>query len=243
MEDKNICQEVFEKIKAGHIKPKPRWEFLLKNYIFWSMFVLSLVVGALAISVIIFMAQNDDWDLYEKLSGGLLNFIFATLPYFWLVVMIAFIIIADYYLRHTKTGYRYNLMLIVIISVGSSAMLGALAHSAGLGRIIVDTMSVKIPIYENLNFNRAKMWIQPERGLLAGTIVNLLDEHNFGLDDFTSRSWIIFAEDARLRERAKIEVGENIKLIGVLLEAGEFKAMEIRPWGKTCIMDVCKINH
>ena len=165
MEDKNICDEVFEKIKASHIKPKPRWECLLKNYIFWGLFVLSLIVGALAVSVIIFMVQNDDWDLHEKLSGDLLNFIFATLPYFWLIVMVAFITIADYYIRHTRTGYRYNLMLIIVISIGSSAMLGAMAHSAGLGRIIVDVMSAKIPLYENLNFNRAKMWIQPEKRL------------------------------------------------------------------------------
>ena len=41
----------------------------------------------------------------------------------------------------------------------------------------------------------------------------------------------------------KIEIGENIKLIGELLEAGRFRAMEIRPWGKTCIMETCKINH
>jgi hypothetical protein len=242
MEDKNICQETFEKIKASHIKPKPRWEFLLKNYIFWSMFILSLIIGALAVSVIIFMAQNDDWDLYEKLSGGLLNFVFATLPYFWLIVMIAFIAIADYYFHHTRTGYRYNLLLIIVISIGSSAMLGAIAHSVGLGKIIVDTMSVKIPIYENLNFNRAKMWIQPENGLLAGTIINLLNDENFGLDDFTSHSWIIFAHNAKLKDRAKIEIGENIKLIGELLDDGGFRAIEIRPWGRTCIMNTCKIN-
>ena len=34
MQDKDISREVFNKIEGKHLKPKPRWEFLAKNYRF-----------------------------------------------------------------------------------------------------------------------------------------------------------------------------------------------------------------
>jgi len=241
MNDINIGQEVVKKIKAENLKPKPRWSFLLKNYVFWSFFVISLIVGSLAMAVIIFMIRINDWDLCERLTGSLLSLIIFTLPYFWLLVLTVFIFIAYYYLRHTKTGYRYSLVMIVAITIGTSAVLGVIAHSAGLGKIIAEAMSERIPMYGNLEFNRAKMWIQPERGLLAGTIIDMFDDDNFSLSDFTSQPWNIDAKKAIMRNDIKINIGENIKIIGEKIDDGIFQALEIRPWGSKCVASRCRM--
>lgn len=237
----HLCQEVVEKIKAENLKPKPRWSFLLKNYVFWSFFIISLVVGSLAMAVIIFMIRINDWDLYKRLTGDFFSLVIATLPYFWLLVLAIFIFIAYYYLRHTKTGYRYSLAMIIAITIGTSAVLGVIAHSAGFGKIIFETMSEKIPIYGNLDFNRAKMWIQPEKGLLAGTIIDLLDERNFSINDFTSQPWNIDAEKAIWQSGLKMNIGENIKIIGEKIDDGFFHALEVRPWGTKCVASKCQM--
>jgi len=94
MNDKNISQKVLEAIKNQKIVPKPKWTFLLKENLMWAFGIASLIVGGLAFAVIIHMVRNNDWDVYQDISGGLLQFILLTLPYFWIVFLALFIFIA-----------------------------------------------------------------------------------------------------------------------------------------------------
>jgi heme/copper-type cytochrome/quinol oxidase subunit 2 len=114
MKTEELSQKVLETIKDKHLKPKPKWEFMLKNYIIWILSITSLVVGSFAFAVIIYMVRNSNWDLYQNLSGNLLGLILASLPYFWFIFLIIFILISYYNFRHTKSGYRYKFYLIVV---------------------------------------------------------------------------------------------------------------------------------
>lgn len=242
MESDKLCQETINKIKEKHLKPKPRWEFILRNYVFWFIFAISLIIGSLAMSVIIHMIKYGDWDLHDRLSGGLINFIIITMPYIWLVIFGLLIFTSYYYLHNTKSGYRYGLAAVITISLFISFVFGSTAFWAGFDEVIINNVYEKVPLYENLTFNRAKMWVQPEKGLLAGTIVEMSDEENFGLHDFTSRTWQINSDRANLKDRAKILIGENIKLIGELVDEDEFRAIEIRPWGSMCTCSHCALR-
>ena len=68
MTKKSISKKILQKIRKEQIKPKPKWEFLLKNYVFWGAFILSIIVGGLASSVAIFRLVNNDWDIMHKLG-------------------------------------------------------------------------------------------------------------------------------------------------------------------------------
>ena len=83
----DISRDVLKTIEEKHIKPKPRWTFLLKDYAIWILGAFSLIVGSLAFSVIIYMLKNNDWEVYRHLSGSLPGFVVITMPYFWLIFL------------------------------------------------------------------------------------------------------------------------------------------------------------
>jgi hypothetical protein len=243
MEEKNISQEVFDKIETKHLKPKPRWEFLAKNYVFWGLFVLSIFIGSLAVSAIIFMAANNDWDLHDRLDGNWVNFIFDTLPYFWLLLLAVFTFVAYYYLRHTRSGYRYSLFLIIGLTISASVFFGLLSFVAGFGEFLDQDLNENMPFYRSFTLNRAKMWIQPERGILAGTIKDFLGQDDFNLEDFTSQVWLVKSGVAIKNQKVKFIIGENVKIVGEKIGELEFRAFDIRPWGKTCIKNKCRVDR
>jgi hypothetical protein len=75
--------------------------------------------------------------------------------------------------------------------------------------------------------------MQPKRGLLAGTIIETeLPENNFKLMDLDNNRWKIEASKVIWKGKITPIIGLKIKLIGKLIDANNFKAMEIRPWQK-----------
>ena len=83
MSENNIPNQVLEKIK--NIRPTPRWQFLLRDYSVWILGAVSLALGSLSFSVVLFMLANNDWDIYSEISNSFFKFLLITLPYFWLV--------------------------------------------------------------------------------------------------------------------------------------------------------------
>ena len=111
----DITKKIIDKIKQGQIKPRPKWEFLLKNYVIWALFAISIFIGSLATSVVIFMILNDGWGDFSNLSTG--KAIILNIPYFWLAILALFLIVAYLNIKHTKKGYKYNPYLIMLLSV------------------------------------------------------------------------------------------------------------------------------
>ncbi len=89
----------------------------------------------------------------------------------------------------------------------------------------------KIPYYNRLVYSCEEQWMQPKRGLLAGTIIETeLLENNFILMDLNNNRWKIEASNAIWKRKITPATGLKIKLIGKLMGGNNFKAMEIRPW-------------
>lgn len=214
---KDLSQEILKKIKHDKIQPKPRWQFLLKDVFVWGLGGISLVIGSLASSVVIYMILNNDWEEYMHLSDSLFEFIFITLPYFWLLLLVLFIIIVEYNIRNTKKGYKLNLPVLTFGTVFFSVLFGAFLYSAGIGKAIDNKLAENIPTYDkffNKDNQRMKMWMRPEKGVLMGVIVTMDDERYFRISDFRDEVWNIFAEEAILPSQMEIQIGYGVKLIG-----------------------------
>ncbi len=246
MKNKNISQEILETIKEKKITPKPKWQFLFKNYFIWAITGIFLIIGGLSAAVIIYMIDNNDWDLYQQASDSLLGFIFATLPYFWILFLILFVFIADYNFRQTKGGYRYGLTKIILSTVLFSLILGFLFYNIGLARTI-DRVFNDIPIYERIMEHRHQIWMQPNRGLLVGQVLSARDENNFILKDLNGEDWQVFCcRDMVIEE--KLEKGLKIRAIGQEKENNNFEALKIMPligrkWMMKEIMPSSRINR
>jgi len=231
MNEKELSQKVLEKIKEEKIQPKAKWEFLLKESLVWVLGTISLIVGGLAFSVVIHMSLTNDWDVYEYISESFLGFLFGTLPYFWLLFLALFVFIADYNFRHTKTGYRHKLYVIVTGSIITSMLLGGIFYVVGMGRTIDRALSENAPQYYHIMNHRRALWGHPERGLLSGVVVELVDEDNFKLKDMKNSVWMIDGDDAvMIGGMELIKEGERLRVIGKRFDDNNFKAIRIMPW-------------
>lgn len=226
----DLIREVLEKIKAKNIKPKPKWEFIFKEYLIWILAGFSLLVGSLAVAVIIHMIRNNDWDLYRKVSGGLAPFIFATPPYFWLLILAAFIALAYYNFKHTKSGYRFSLRLLVAGSILASVFLGIFFYNVGLGWTIDKVFSAGLPFYDRLIFHRRMIWDRPEKGFLAGKIISDLGGGDFRLKDLDDKIWMVHRQISSTTPWVRSREREMIKIIGEPVDGFNFRVKQIRPW-------------
>ncbi len=224
MTDKNLSQKVLETIKNKHIKPKPRWEFLLKNSAIWTVFVLSILVGSLASSVIIFLLRHD--PSATALAAHPLKDLMLKIPYFWIVILVIFLLIAFYNAKHTKRGYRYNSYLIIIISILVSFILGVGIYVTRGAEKIEDSFYKKIPAYRQITDQRGKMFIDPQAGRLAGHIIDIKD-NTIQIQCCYDQVWkIVLLDDAYI----DLELGMRVRLLGEQISDNQFQATDILPW-------------
>ncbi len=226
----NLSEKVLKMIKKDKIKPKPRWEFLLKNYVIWLAGFMALLIGGLATAVIIHMFKNNDWDVYKYINDSLAGFIFVTLPYFWLVFLGIFIFVIYYNFKHTRTGYRYQLSTLVVAVIFISVILGSLFYQLGLGRAVDDVLGDKLPLYRQFLNQRQKIWRQPERGLLAGVVTAINAPNDFYLRDFGGQQWYVFGREADIFGPVMIAPGNSLKIVGDIVGEMEFRAEIIGPF-------------
>ncbi len=236
---KSLSKSILEEIKRNNIKPSLKWKFVLRNYLLWATGIIMIIIGGLSSSVIFYMLINNDWNVYNKFGTGFINFVFITMPYFWLIFLFLFLFMADYYIRNTKYGYRFSLIKIVLLSIFASIIMGVLFYSFGIGKIIDNEFSKRISIYNKLTYDRERAWMKPEKGLLIGVISSIDDNNNFIVKSLDNHNWNIKGEDILIRKMVDFSVGGRVKIIGEIKEDEVFIAKDVRPWigrsVKSCI--------
>ncbi len=226
-----LSQTVLKKIEEERIRPYPKWRFILRRSFITTLFVMSILLGSLASGVAIFQLTHAEWDLYQHFTHSILEFTVLIVPYFWLVFMIGFTAFTIYFFRHTERGYRYSAIGLALASIAVSVAGGFLFYKMGLSERLEAVFQDRIPIYRTLQERRMKLWVSPERGLLAGKIIEVMPGKKFKLRDFRGNSWlIVFGEDILWRRGLSPTKNLQIKIIGQIQKKGVFIAKEIRPW-------------
>ncbi len=214
IKDDKFDSGILNTIKEKKIKPKAKWTFLLKNYVVWAFGIISLIFGSIAISVIIYLIKNNDWDLYTELSGSLLEFVLLTMPYFWMVFLAVFIFVINYNIKHTKRGYKFSLSVIFSASIFISIFLGVLFFNIGLGRALDDVLGERVSFYDTIINPRVRMWDNPEAGRLVGMIIEEISANEFQLLDRHKKEWLINVVNVETPLDTRIERGCPVKLTG-----------------------------
>lgn len=224
MENKDISQMALQKIKEGGIKPIPKNFFNFKRVIFWSLVFFSIIVGIVSFAILLSILFTNDWYLYNKLGLG---FIFKSLPYFWVLALILFTILGDFYYRRTSFGYRYKTTTIVGVYILITIFFGSILHIIGIGKGVEESFHRNIPIYHGFMFDRDEFWSHPEEGFISGQII-LIDGNLIRIIDIKNNIWVIETNDAFIGRKVKIQEGEFVKIIGGFGD-GIFIAEQIRP--------------
>lgn len=226
--------EILKNIEDKKIKPKSKWVFLAKDYLVWGLFVLATLVGAMAISVIIFIINDNDWDIYKYLQKSIWAYFLILMPYFWIIILGILSFLAYFNYTHTRKGYLLNPYLVIFGSILFSIILGWALFAVGASQKIDKIFAQKIPYYKNTEMYKNVFWNNPAKGLLAGEIIQINDSNSFLLRDLEDNSWQIVGENIIWKEKVAAVAGEKIKIIGQIKEANLFRAQEVRPWGCGC---------
>ena len=234
MSKQNNAKKILEQIKKEDIRPKPKWVYLVKNSSFWLLFAISVIFGSISIGTIFFSIFNTDWDVYKMINKSFPYYFLMVLPYFWLLILIAFIFFAYKNYKQTKTGYRTNPFLIVSYSIFGSIFIGTIFYLIGFGQLIESKFSDNIPHYKVLFERRMLVWNNPENGLLAGEITDLNDD-NFYIKSLSGDKWKIIDDTALWKRKIDRSIGKNVKIIGKKIGSDLFLAKEIRPWIGKCM--------
>ena len=226
---KDIASSIMEKIEDGAIKPRPRWEFLLKNYSIWFMGILAVVVGSVATSSIIFAIRNADWFLYRRLSDSFLIHVFKVMPFLWIGFLVLFVLIAIYQIKHTKRGYKYSLAIIVLGNIVVSMILGSVLYVFGFGHLIDVYAGRFVPSYQAIEERREEMWTQPENGLLAGIVLGTSTKDVL-LQDFAGGTWNIATDRLEPVDMMILSLAQEVAVVGNVISTSTFEACAVRPW-------------
>lgn len=220
----NLGQKIIDKIQNTHLEPKPRWHFLLKNRLVWMAGALTLLIGAVAMSVIFYLVNNQDLSLYKQADASFISWLLLSLPYFWIFFLALFIYLLYYNIKHTKKGYRYHPALLITSSILFSILLGALFSTLGIGRHIDNVLSQRAPLYDRVFNPHINMWSQPEKGRLTGLIAIKQDNQHFILLDRNHSQWQVMHSG---QDDALVQVGQVIKLIGRIEDKNKFLAQDL----------------
>ena len=119
-----LPERIIEAIKRQGIEPRPRWHFLLKRSVLWSLVALSTVLGGISVAVIIFIFIDHDANARAYLNESFFVDLLETIPYLWFGTLFLLVGITQYAVRLTKSGYRYTTTRIVGAVMVSSVVLG-----------------------------------------------------------------------------------------------------------------------
>ena len=150
----NTFDKISKQIQEEEIKQTPKWYFILKNTRIWGGFLLSVIVGAMAFSVILFSIQQSDFELLNHVKHSKLESILVFLPFFWIVILILFSVFAFYSIRSSKKAYKYSLTSLLGLSTFLSILIGTLFFISGGAQQLEQSFANKIEAYNSLH-----LWI------------------------------------------------------------------------------------
>ncbi len=215
MKKKNsISDTTLKLINKKHLKPIPRWEFIVKNWGLWTALILCLLLLVLGFALSIFGVVDN-----------------IIVPYLWLFIAIIFFVISYLLFQKTKRAYHFPHWQIIIVMTALALILGTTFFKIGLARRLDSSLENRLPLYRHVVPMKLQAWSRPELGYLSGTISKIIDDSNFEITDFSGKKWQINGNNIIIKGRLKLDIGTEIKLIGSQSNKDTFTVSEIRPWG------------
>ncbi len=228
--DKDISKGVIREMKKRDLTPRPRWQFLLKRWVFWLLAIISTILGGLAIAIIILVFIDHDVSARVYLEQSAFEDILLTIPYLWLMALAVLIGVTKYAVRHTKFGYRYTTARIVGAVLVGSMLLGIVLNAMDIGGRVQDFLVETAPYYNELTHTSKDAWSHPEKGLLGGTITTVVSSEEFELIDFRKKSWRVDTSEVEDMDDSIIQQGAMVKIVGTKKDSSLFRARQIFLW-------------
>jgi len=213
---KDITQCVFARIQEEGITPKPKWHFLMREGVVWSLGGVSVAVGALAVAVTLFEVRNTRWEMYDVAHTSFIDFCMDAVPFIWLGTFALFAVVAYAFVRSTKGGYRYRFETLMAVSLVASGVCGVVLYSTGAGAFLDEEMDAYMPLHHSLVERERMVWESPGEGRIAGIVREVsFAEPLVWIEGLGGTPHALDVSDFSLEDRRVMRVGDMVRVIGI----------------------------
>jgi hypothetical protein len=230
----SLKDTLLERIEQEHLCPRSTIFFRSKECLIWFWWILSVMVGALAVAVLQYILIYRSYALFEVTHDNFWIYLLEVVPYVWIVVFSVMIFIAVYNLRHTRRGYRYSLKFIIGSSLILSLVGGSLLYYFGLGQVIDNQFGRYASLYASQNRLEHEFWQKPLEGRMLGKQVNVTLEPGriIVFADVEGARWVTDVQEISVADRELLAIMEQVRLLGMVKSAENklFKACWVLPW-------------
>ena len=233
----DLAHKVLDRIEEERVVPRPKWQFTMKNRLFWVFGVLSIILGSLLAAVLVFSFVNAGWEYRMITHQNLFGFVVQVLPTIWIAALIGALLLAYKNFRHTSRGYRVSLLSIIGLSLLVVIFGGSLLYLSGVGRLVEEEVGGRIPSYRTVMMRQKMMWSHPDQGLLAGEVLEF-DQANslLRLRGFDGNLYLLSTRDLARDSREVLVGREPVRVIGVFAKPGDgpdkpyYRPCYVFPW-------------
>lgn len=231
----DLKSQILTKIESDAVNPRPRLFYRSCQAGLWFLWLITAVVGSVAVAVTLSIVSYKNFALYEVTHPTFIDFAMDYLPLLWIVVFISMLVLAVYNLRHTKTGYRYPLWQILSSSLAISVLGGFSLHILGMGFALDKQFGALTDHYQSQERLEQRMWQQPKQGRLVGILSEeeiILPMPFVNFRDSESKSWQMDITELNEVDITNLNSKKMVRVLGVQTDAGPwyFRACAVFPW-------------
>ncbi len=220
--------------KCSGVKPHSRWHFLYHEGFMWALWGLSVLVGALATAVILYVLKYRHFAPYFATHDSFFWFMADALPYIWLSLLFGMVLIAVYNIKCTSRGYRQSLPTILLSSLALSIGIGTVLQGLGFGFTIDRMLGTHMPMYMSQQKFDERLWQSPMEGRLIGRQVlsTVAPTSTIVFEDIDGNRWNFCVSELSERERELLASEQVVRMIGTTTVSGAkiFHACGLLTW-------------
>ncbi|MBT3356422.1 hypothetical protein HN784_01590 [bacterium] len=230
---KNISKEIIATIKKEKIKPIEKWRINLKNYLYWGIVVMMVLLSGAFFSLIILSALSFGPEVFMFFKiGKILRILIFAAPYLWIIAFAVCVFLGVLIFQKTKTGYRHNILFVLSTILLIVSVLGVAAHFSRANERFENNFLGKGHSPMLMKLKKERRLLMPEEGVLVGVVIEA-GENKILLKDPMQKIWTVeYSKKTRIRKGTKLIIGEELLIIGSKKEKDLFLAMGIGKFKK-----------
>lgn len=201
-------------------EPTPKWQFAVHNVVMWSLAIGTIAVGAVAVAVMEHRILSAEWELRHFVTNSDIEYILLIIPYFWVGLFVLLVALAYQELRRTKRGYKLAVTSVIIISAGTSLLIGSVLHAADLGETVEVTLTKHIPLYEKNASLTLRRWHNPEQGRFVVEVQTSPHDNVFTVVDQRGKEWMVMMTTGTSAFFTNIATNTRVRILGSISDEG-----------------------
>lgn len=220
----DLEKKILASIEQRNLTPRPYYFYLAKSWVFISLTIVSIILGALSLAVLLFAISDyyaSGWRVLDNLP---LDQVILSIPVLWFASMPLFIFSAYFGVRNTRRGYRFQTGHIILLALSASLALGVTLHFINAGQRVNDYLITHVAWYRDQADVPFALWSRPALGFLGGTANLVLSDQKLRLVDFNMNVWMVDISAATVNLDVPILEEGDVAIRGHITGPMEFHA-------------------